>query len=119
MNPAHSAHVQHWNDFSTIGGGGVPSLVPDDSVVSRLKGDWEGLYQHSLHKCLHVRKSGARCPALHPHECDHGKRVKPIHLFTGLVLPFWRDLQRNLRGSIKVIRIQPSNGSRYMLLCSD
>ena len=102
----HSTHVQHHRDFAMLGSALRP--VPDRRAKALVKRDWDDLYNHSLHQCLHVRRRGAKCPAPNPAECGWGKRVKPIHLFTGLVLPFWRDLQRNLKENLKVIRVQTS-----------
>ena len=56
-----------------------------------------------------------RCSSFNPAECDTGKRVKPIHVFTGLVLPFWADLNRLFKESIKVIRVQPTDGGERLV----
>ena len=56
--------------------------------------------------------------------CEFGKRTKPIHLITGLCLPFWKDLQTCMRSrsadskrmGIKVVRVQPDEADSKRLV---
>ena len=86
-----------------------------------LKRWWDGLYELSYDKCAHMRAQG-RCP--NGPMCEFGKRTKPIHLITGLCLPFWKDLQTCMRSrsadskrmGIKVVRVQPDEADSKRLV---
>ena len=74
-----------------------------------------------LNTCTHsslppsVRQKNRTC---RDPTCTYGKRTQPIHLITGLCLPFWKELKKcvvsGVKMGCKVVRVQPDQGQRLV-----